>query len=458
MSKQLHFSVSGTTCASCEILLERELKTIPGVEKVEASHTSGKVTLTVADGVKVKPQDLEHLVGSHGYRFKFLDKEEGTGNKEHETGSEDAPRRFSWGRLGGTILLVWGMYLLLKRFGVLTFSPTVEQASGLGAVFVIGLVAAFSSCTAVVSGLVAAVSSNLAKAKEAMSLSAKIRPLLLFNAGRLVGFAGFGAVIGLIGKAVSLSTGVNGLLVLVIAIFMIGLGVNLLEVLPASFNVLRPPKWLAHKIHDLSESEKPHVPFVLGAATFFLPCGFTQSMQLLALSTGNPLAAATIMLVFALGTLPALLGVGVVMSSAKGKTLKYLTRLAGAIVLVLGFTNVANGAALLGWNVNIPSSSAQQVAKGPTLVNGEQVIQMEVNGAYGYNPDVLRVKAGTPVRWEVYGGRSMGCASTLVARAFGIAARLQPGLNTLTFTPKKPGKYTFSCSMGMYRGTMIVES
>ncbi|MEI7901937.1 MAG: sulfite exporter TauE/SafE family protein [bacterium] len=34
---------------------------------------------------------------------------------------------------------------------------------------------------------------------------------------------------------------------------------------------------------------------LLGAASFFLPCGFTQAVQIYALSTGNPLTAGMIM-------------------------------------------------------------------------------------------------------------------------------------------------------------------
>ncbi|MBP6911491.1 sulfite exporter TauE/SafE family protein [Patescibacteria group bacterium] len=45
----------------------------------------------------------------------------------------------------------------------------------------------------------------------------------------------------------------------------------------------------------------------MGIGTFFLPCGFTQSMQVYTLSTGSFLAGGLTMLSFALGTLPMLL-------------------------------------------------------------------------------------------------------------------------------------------------------
>src|SRR3989339_280669 len=330
----MKFRVHGTHCASCEIVLERELKTLAGVTHVEASHQAGEVTLTVSDDVTLGSHDLDKLMGKHGYTFSSL-------SVKHE-------QTVNWSRIGGALVLVIAVYLLAKWSGVLTFSPNVQSGAGLGAVFVIGLVAAVSSCTAVVGGLIAAFSSRYAKEHPNATFHAKMVPHVLFNVGRLVGFAGFGAIVGLLGKSISLSTQMNGVLVIAVAVLMIGLGIQLMDAFPSSY-AIRPPKWLSHRIHALSQSDKPWVPAVLGAMTFFLPCGFTQSVQLFALSTGSPTQAALTMLVFALGTAPALVGIGAATSSMRGGGLGKLTKVVGAFVIVLGLTNVANGAALLGF-------------------------------------------------------------------------------------------------------------
>ncbi len=79
------------------------------------------------------------------------------------------------------------------------------------------------------------------------------------------------------------------------------------------------PKFLAHRIYDQTNGAyKPWAPFVLGAGTFFLPCGFTQALQFYVLAQGSAVTGATTMLVFALGTLPMLLAVGAVSSFSKG--------------------------------------------------------------------------------------------------------------------------------------------
>ena len=70
----------------------------------------------------------------------------------------------------------------------------------------------------------------------------------------------------------------------------------------------------------------------LGVATFFLPCGFTQAVQVYALSTGSPLTAGAIMAVFAIGTAPGLLalaGLTLVPRSARPA----FVRVVGVVVL-----------------------------------------------------------------------------------------------------------------------------
>jgi sulfite exporter TauE/SafE len=66
------------------------------------------------------------------------------------------------------------------------------------------------------------------------------------------------------------------------------------------------PKFLSKHAYGVSKLNHTLTPLLVGVATFFLPCGFTQSMQLYTLSTGSFTAGALTMFSFALGTLPAL--------------------------------------------------------------------------------------------------------------------------------------------------------
>ncbi|MBI2475394.1 sulfite exporter TauE/SafE family protein [Candidatus Uhrbacteria bacterium] len=439
------YRLNGTNCESCEIIIEREAKTLKGVQDAQASHSRKELTLSVDSSVNQSEleQSLKERLLSHGYTVSKFNTE-----NVH-------PQTRDWKHIGGALILLLAVYLIFKRFGLFTFSPNVEFGGGLIAIFAIGLVASVSSCTAVVIGLLTAVSVSSAQKEANNSVVDRFRPHALFNLGRVAGFAFFGVIVGWIGSVLQFSSTLNGLFVFLIAIVMVSLGLHLLGIMPKTIS-LTLPKWIAHKIHDLQDSRGPIVPFALGALTFFLPCGFTQSMQLYALSLGDPIRSAIVMTMFALGTAPVLLSVGYVTSKTKGITLSRITRVAGAIVVVLGISNLQNGATLLGWTSHPRHLLADSPKNQIVLKNGRQVIQMEVTPDITYEPSILTVEEGVPVDWEIYGSKSMGCASSLVQRDFGVRASLHAGLNTVKFTPTKTGRFVFSCSMGMVRGTLIV--
>ncbi|MCR4314685.1 MAG: sulfite exporter TauE/SafE family protein [Candidatus Uhrbacteria bacterium] len=444
MAQTTKFCVSGTTCHSCEVLLERELKSVPGIIGVKASHASGCVEVTIARDAALTPEDLNRHMSTSKYRF--------TAWQEGTTSSS-----WNWQRIGGMALIVFALWYLFDRFGILSVSPSLNGSVGLLSIFFIGIVASLSSCTAILAGFILALSSSHAKRHASESAHDRLRPHILFNLGRLIGFAGFGALVGYLGSLLVLSPGLNAFFVIVVAMLMLGIGANLLGLVPKGAFLIAPPKWLTHQIHNLQDSKHPAVPFVLGALTFFLPCGFTQSVQLYALSTGDPITAAIVMAVFALGTAPVLFGLGAATSVAHGKTLKRVTQVAGILVLVIALSQLRNGAALLG--ISAPGAVSQEklaVAEDSViLADGKQIIQMELASGF-YSPDVLQVVEDIPVEWQIYAPQFMGCADTLVSRGLGISTRLKPGDNTIAFTPKEPGKYIFSCSMGMVRGTMVV--
>ncbi len=87
---------------------------------------------------------------------------------------------------------------------------------------------------------------------------------------------------------------------------------------------------------------------------------------------------------------------------------------------------------------------------------GVQEIDVRVEG--GYAPDVIRVKAGRPVRLTFYRDDTSSCSEQVVLRDFGISKMLPYRQRTpVEFTPAQPGEYPFVCGMNMLRGRIIVE-
>ena len=101
-------------------------------------------------------------------------------------------------------------------------------------------------------------------------------------------------------------------------------------------------------------------------------------------------------------------------------------------------------------------SGAEAGGTPAEIKNGVQEVQLYVQGS-SYYPNPIRVKKGTPVRLVGDMNRIPGCSRSIVIPEFGIRKVLSTGDNTIEFTPDKSGTFQFSCSMGMYIGTIVVE-
>lgn len=433
--------IEGTTCRSCELTIERAWKKVPGVHKVSVNGATGEAKLKVDDNAPTIQTLQSALTGT---RYTV-----------HEAAASFGAKRPSFKELAGLFAIVLFVGYILSKLGL--FQSHIGFGAGLnfGAVFVIGLVAASSSCIAVVGGLLLSSSARFNERYVSQSRAARMRPVVFFVIGRIVSYTALGGLLGVIGGILTPSPLVTALITIVAACYMIIMGLEMLHIAPKFLKRLLPSisKNFSHKILDGHTKEHWGMPFVLGAATFFLPCGFTQALQLYALTTHSFWTSAELLLAFSLGTAPALLALGYASSSVKGKAGQWFFKFSGALVIVLGVWNIQNGLAIAGFAPTgaAPASASTEV----TAENGVQVVQMKI-GLQGYEPDHFTLKAGVPVRWEVQGNNSMGCASVLISRQLGIQKYLTSGLNVLSFTPQYPGEIAFSCSMGMYRGSFTV--
>ena len=90
---------------------------------------------------------------------------------------------------------------------------------------------------------------------------------------------------------------------------MVVMGVNMLGIFPGLRRLaVHIPNF--NKKTKQKSGRKPRTPFFIGLCNGLMPCGPLQSMQVVALVSGNPLAGALSMLCFSLGTVPLMLGFG----------------------------------------------------------------------------------------------------------------------------------------------------
>ncbi len=327
--KKYTFHVQGTTCNSCKILIEETLIEQDEVSSVQVNLH--KQTLEIEGEFSKTPAELidsfNKLLKSHKY---ILSEEKPQKNTDLKSLLTAIP-------IGITVL---SLFFLLQKSGLINFGFKGELTPWTA--LLIGLVASISSCLAVVGGLVLSLS-----AKMSQNVST-FRPFSFFHTGRLISFAILGGLLGTIGNAIAINNTVKSGLGLFAAAVMIILGINLLNIFHWSKKLqLSLPKGIFKNISKVENGF--WAPFIIGAITFFLPCGFTQSMQIAALSSGSWLQGSLIMTMFALGTLPMLILIS--FSSFKFAHTKYASiffKSAGVIVIGLGIISFLAGLAGLG--------------------------------------------------------------------------------------------------------------
>src|SRR3569833_1618474 len=116
----------------------------------------------------------------------------------------------------------------------------------------------------------------------------------------------------------------------------------------------------------------------------------------------------------------------------------------------------AGGAGAIGWVVWYFFLAERERVSAATGAKGVQQVRIVAKG--GYDPDVIVVRKGRPLRLEFYRDETASCSDTVVFGDFGIARPL-PAFQTTSveFTPDRAGEFTFTCGMNMLRGKLIVE-
>lgn len=301
-------------CPSCEIYIEKELKNIPEVKVIKSNHIEQSVTFESEMAERTVIDRINPKIKVNGYFAQT-----------------EAPKKtINLKELAFSFLIALGiffLFLLLQKARILP-EVTMKQNT-LGMAFTLGLTASISSCMVVVGGLI-------------LSLSAtykKVSSLIYFHFARIISFFLLGGVLGLVGQIFTFGTSFNFITGIILFVVMTLMGINLLEIFPIfkKIQIKLPKTLVGEKITNISS------PVLLGILTFFLPCGFTQSMQIVAMTTANFKDAALIMLIFSLGTFPvlALISFGVKSIRDRFKSALFL-KTVGFLILMFAIYNLVS--------------------------------------------------------------------------------------------------------------------
>lgn len=102
------------------------------------------------------------------------------------------------------------------------------------------------------------------------------------------------------------------------------------------------------------------------------------------------------------------------------------------------------------------AESVPKAAPPQTTIPAD-AIRINVTGS-GYEPSQITVKRGQPLKLAFYRADAQNCAGTVVFPQLNISRQLpvnEPVI--IELTPNDAGELSFTCGMGMYKGTLIVE-
>lgn len=433
------FKIEGMTCNSCATRIENALEDKDVKAKVSFSKETADIEFNPE---KISEKEIKSIIEKEGYSV-----DEGEGKEKKISNSN----KIGWVILVvGLIVVIYLAYNLLS--GLHLAVPEIGENKSLFLLFLVGVLTGFH-CIAMCGGFVVSYTTNNAiKGHKSFSQH------LVYGGAKVFSYALIGGIFGLIGGLFAFSIGLRGAVAIFAGVFMIFYSLSMLGIgffRRFQFN----PKFLT-KISSKKYSGAYFGPMMTGLLSgLFIACGPLQAMYLYAAGTGSFVNGMASLVAFGLGTLPVMLGFGGLTSAISHKTTKRILKIAAVIVLILGMIMLNRGLNLVGSPISyeiIKSKFFNGDSENSTIINGVQEINMDVS-ASGYSPASFALKKGVPVKWNVNVKKLTGCNRELVAREYGIDENLELGMNVIEFTPDKEGTFTFTCGMGMLRGSFIVS-
>lgn len=426
--------IGGMTCVNCQNRIEKKLNNTRGITSASVSYNNGTAKVTYDPSV-ISSREIAAVIQKTGYEVLA-----GGARKSTESGS-------------GIILIIIALYLLSERLGLTRFFGNFSLAeSGMdyGMLFIIGLITSVH-CVAMCGGI------NLSQCIPQSGGKSALMPSFLYNLGRVISYTVIGGIVGAIGGVITPSGAFRGAVQIIAGVFMVIMGLNMLDLFPELRRfVPRMPRFFAGKIDAEKSSGKG--PLYVGLLNGLMPCGPLQAMQLYALSVGSPLKAALSMMLFSLGTVPLMFGLGALSTVLSKKFTQKMMTAGAVLVAVLGLSMFSQGLSLSGGLPVLPSSPSageSANANAATVVDGVTVVNSTLS-PFGY--PAITVEAGKPVRWIINApqGSINGCNNRMFIQEYGIEYQFQPGENIIEFTPQNTGTFRYSCWMGMIRSTITV--
>ena len=418
--KILFIRIDGIYCEHCVETITLALRSLDGVETATIRQNVAEIS-----GENLpSPDVIVDTIRKSGYE---------TDENRISASRAKVARTVRWYEfllIAAVIVAAAAGVRLIFGYNIFNAIPVVDSSLSYGMLFVTGLLTSIhcvSMCGAI--GIFASSESN--------TVRSFMRPIL-YNAGRVISYTVIGGIVGLIGSAFSLNMTLRGVVIIIVAVFMLLMALSMMGLF--SFHLPR--------VFTVRTNGKKLGAFVIGLLNGLMPCGPLQAMQIYALSTGSVWRGALSMALFALGTVPLMLISGAAINLSKGKLKIVIGKIAAVLMVILSVSMLNRGLLSLGIDVTNVFPSKYDGYIAATVEDGVQTVEFDLD--FDSYADVV-VQKGIPVKITVHANEEKitGCNNEIVSRDFGFDVPLTAGDNVIEFTPTEEGDFVYTCWMNM---------
>ena len=420
--KKIYIKIEGMHCINCENTIKYALMSDKDIKRVSFD---GFIAVVTCEN-RLREESLIKVINDLGYytRRDYI--------------SDDIDDLKSNIKLKEFVIILVSIvvicFLLYKIFGYNVFNmiPTIDSSVTYGMLFVTGLLTSIhciSMCGSI--NLVASINNENKRNYK--------RPIL-YNLGRIISYTIIGALVGLLGKVISINNIVSGIIIIIASVIMLLMSLTMLNIIKVRF------KFFKYKVSNRN-------PFVIGLFNGLMPCGPLQAMQVYALTTGSMFKGALSMFLFGLGTVPLMLVTGFVFSSMKGKTKILINKIASVLILVLSLIMLNRG--LLSLNIDLFKNNNYGDYVKTTIKDGYQEIEFDLD--YDNYKDII-VQKDIPVKIIINASKDKltGCNNEIIINKYNVKKKLEVGVNVIEFTPSEEEVISYTCWMDMIKNNIKV--
>lgn len=461
--------IDGMHCASCEILIEKKILKQEGIEFVDASYKKDMVLVSYTKNHKPNIAKLNKEFREHGYAFsdQKIKNEKDPAFKIKDGVITANPQKIK--KIVGLSSVAFLLFIGYRQLSGFGYAPSylsqLEQTQNYLLFSATGLIAGFSTCAALVGGIILSMSKQWnEKYIDSDSTWVKSTPHIMFHIGRVVSFTIFGAILGTIlpllinlfgenSQNIFESSSYKNFIDLIVNFLILFLALQMLEV--SWVKKLSPtmPKFITRQVANDSISNRLQ-PVLVGAYSFFVPCSFTLFVQSIALTSGSSLTGALILFFYSLGTLIplSLISISSVGLNHKPHMTARFNYVIGVFLALVSFVNLTD---LLMPDISRAKSTDLEITStSADFVNlnaqGVQVMQITAQGDSYYSDDPRALRLGVPTVFEIDNQGAVGCYTFVkIPKLVENYLPLESGKNYLEFTPDKEGRFYLDCAMEM---------